>query len=267
MWVGCNPVALEIDNIDAPEPQIVVSSLILQDSSVCVLLTRSISALEANHESEPADLIRRVAINDAEVTIASAGKIYPLTLLQDGTYQAKDIPLEVGQSYDLKAVSRSMGEVTATAVMQPPAFFGKVAAKAVIYPVENHWLNAVYGLKDGEPENYYIISIQKAKRKSLMERVINPRAYTRVLDDTRFSGETFEEAVVITDAWFAKGDSIAFTLSNVSRAYYEYVKLRVENELELVQYFAEPITYPTNIHGGRGFFNMYYSDLRIVLAQ
>lgn len=270
VWVafcGCNPEALEMDGIEPPEPQIVVSSLILHDSSVCVALTRTISALEANQQTDPTELMRRAAINDATVTITTAGKSYPLTLLQDGTYQSKDIPLMVGHMYELSVVSPSIGEVSASATLQPPASFERVFAKAVVYPVENYWLDAAYSMEDDPGKNYYVVSIQGANKSALTERIIHPRSYTRAIDDAGFDGQNFEERVVLTKNFHKQGDSIAFTLSNVSKAYYEYVKLRVENELELVQYFAEPINYPTNIRGGRGFFELYYTDYRIVIAE
>lgn len=264
---GCNPEPLEIDGIGRPVPQIVVSSMILQDSTVCVILTRSVSAVEASGNMNYEELMAEVALNDARVEIRTGGKAFRLKLFRDGIYQHKEIPLVEGERYELFAESRSMGEISASAIMQPFVSFDTVSATVVHFPVENYWLDTRFGWTDPGGKNYYILSIQGASRKSLTERVVNPRATTRAIDDENFAGMPYQGDLLVTEKYFRFSDSIAFTLSNVSKEYFEYVQMRVENDLELVHYFAEPIEYPTNVAGGRGFFNMYYSDLRIVTAQ
>ena len=87
---SCTPDPLDVDNLTFPETRIVVSSVILPDTSVAVLLTKSIGALEANEETDPRDLIADIAINDAEVTLTVNDSVYALKLLRDGVYQGID---------------------------------------------------------------------------------------------------------------------------------------------------------------------------------
>src|SRR5687767_8027091 len=87
LLLSCMPEPLEVDDITFPETKIVVSSMILPDHSVAVLLTKSIGALEANKESDPQALISDIAINDADVSITVNDSVYPLKFLQDGVYQ------------------------------------------------------------------------------------------------------------------------------------------------------------------------------------
>src|SRR5688572_11241133 len=77
LFLSCVPDPIEVDDLKFPETKIVVSSMILPDHSVAVLLTKSIGALEANKESDPQALISDIAINDADVSITVNDSVYP----------------------------------------------------------------------------------------------------------------------------------------------------------------------------------------------
>lgn len=263
--MACIPEPLEVDELELPKTQIVVSSLILPDNSVAVLLTRSIGALEASEESDPRDLISEIAINDAEVTIAVNDSVYPLTLLQDGVYQALRIPLVPGRECHLKVVSRSLGIVTASTVVQAPIYFDTVLVEP--YRNENNecWAQVSYTIKDPPSPNYYLLNVQNARKQDMIDNILKPEAYTRQVDDKSFDAQEYSEMFRAMHKNFLPGDSLEISLSNVSVDYFNYVKLRLENQLELVEVFSEPIYYPTNIRGGRGFFTLHLTDVRVIV--
>lgn len=262
---SCIPDPLEVDHLKFPETSIVVSSLILPDNSVAVLLTRSIGALEASEESDPRDLISEIAINDAGVTISVNDSVYALTLLQDGVYQGIGIPLKPGRECHLKVVSKSMGTVTASTVVQAPIYFDSVRVEPYINEYNDYWAQVTYTIKDPPSPNYYLLNVQKAKRKDRAENILKPEAYTRQVEDKTFDEQEFSEMFRAMHKNLYPGDSIEVSLSNVSFDYFNYVTLRLENRLELVEVFSEPIYYPTNVRGGRGFFTLHLTDVRVIV--
>lgn len=263
--VSCVPEPLDVDDLDFPETEIVVSSMILPDRSVAVLLTKSIGALEASEDSDPRKLISEIAINDALVTLRVNDAVYRLDLIQDGVYQGIGIPLVAGGECHLKAVSAKYGEVTASTVVQAPIFFDTVNAEPYINEYNNYWAQVSYTIKDPPAPNYYLLNVQEAKRKNIVENILKPEAYTRQMEDKTFDSGEFSEEFRAMNKNFYPGDSIEVSLSNVSRDYFNYVTLRLENKLDLVEVFSEPIYYPTNVRGGRGFFTLHLTDVRVVV--
>src|SRR5690606_31705599 len=163
------------------QTSIVVSSLILPDSSVCVLLTKSIGALDANSETDPHALIASIAINDALVNITSDGHSYPMTLLQDGVYQVVDMPLIPGQEYHLRVRSEAYGEVTASAVVQTPVFFEHVKTRFTGTPPD-HIVRVAYTITDPPGANYYVLNVQEARRRNVVEDILKVDAYAVIVE-------------------------------------------------------------------------------------
>lgn len=261
---ACMPDPLEVDDFEVPETRMVVSSAVLPDSSVAVLLTRSLAALEANSESDPQELISEIAINDAQVTITSNGMVYHLSLLQDGVYQGVGIPLIAGTECHLKVVSKAFGQVTASTIVQAPVYFDTVNAEAYANEHDNYWAQVTYTIEDPPHPNYYVLNVQEAKRKDVVEDILKPDAFTRRLEDKTFNEQRFSERFRAMNEDLYPGDSIEVSISNVSVEYFNYVRLREENDLELAELFSEPIYYPTNIQGGYGFFNLHLTDIRVL---
>lgn len=263
--LSCEPHPLDIDDLQFAETRIVVSSMILSDGSVAVHLSKSLDALAASDESDPRELIASIAINDANVTLTTGGKKYILTLLQDGIYKRTGIPLVPGQRCDLQVVSASHGTVTATTTIQ-----GAVpleAAKATLIKDEHStsWIDVSYTLRDPATTNYYLITLQRPRKEEYMDRLLQPEAYTHAVEDVAFNGLPFSETFTATHKNLHAGDTVEVSLSNVSPDYFAYVKLRLENQLELAELFSEPVYYPTNIQGGRGFFSLHIPDVRMMV--
>jgi hypothetical protein len=262
---SCMPDPLDVGDLKTPKTKIVVSSLILPDHSVAILLTRSIGALEASKDSDPRDLIADIAINDAHVTISFGDSVYTLKLLQDGVYQGVGIPLVAERECHLKVVSGLYGEVSATTVVQAPIYFDTVKAEPYVNEHNHYWAQVTYAIKDPPSPNYYLLNVQKAKRKDIVENILQPEAYTRQVDDKSFDSQHFSEMFRAMHKNYFPGDSLEVSLSNVSLDYFNYVTMRLENQLELVEVFSEPVYYPTNIRGGRGFFTLHLTDVRVVV--
>lgn len=263
--VSCMPEPLQVDNVPSIKPEIVVSSQVMSDTMLAVILTRTISALDANDDSDPQALASEIAITDAKVTLTVNGKDYVLPHVQDGAYEGKYITLQAGDQCHLLVESPSFGQVSATTTVQPPIYFDSVRAEAYFNGYNDFLAEVTYTLQDPPMQNFYMINVQGAKRDVMIQNIMNPDAYTKLFEDKIFNGTDYSEVFRAAPQDFRPGDSVAVSLANVSSEYYEFLKLRMENKLGLVEMLSEPINYPTNVKGGRGFFNLHLPDVRVMI--
>jgi len=105
------------------------------------------------------------------------------------------------------------------------------------------------------------------EREDFVENLLNPRAYTRLIADDDFNGTSFGERFRVFPRDYHPGDSVAVSLSNISEEYYEFMKLRIDNRFSLVEFVSEPVNYPSNVAGGKGYFNLYIPDVRFFVFE
>lgn len=267
MLTACLPEPLEVENVPSVKPQIVVSSQMIPDQSLIVLLTKTLSALDASNDSDPEELIDQIAVNDAVVTISGDARTDTLLFLDNGLYGGIFIPFEQGREYTLKVVSESLGEVTATTIAQPQVLFKDIKAELYYNGYDDSLAQVSYYVEDPEADNYYMINVQEVERIDVVENIINPGAFTRLMEDDAFNGMEFGERFRVFPRDYQPGDTIAVSLSNISKEYFNFIKLRLDNRFSLVEFLGEPINYPTNVEGGKGFFNLYIPDVRFFVLE
>ena len=77
LLTSCLPEPLAVEFVPQARQQIVVSTQIVTDKSLVVLLTKTFGALEASDDSDPRALLDMIAISDATVVIEGpSGKRY-----------------------------------------------------------------------------------------------------------------------------------------------------------------------------------------------
>jgi hypothetical protein len=260
--MSCLPDPLEVDSVPRAKQQIVVSTQMITDESVLVLLTRTFGALDANGDSDPQALLDFIAVNDAIVTIEGPVRKDTLRFLRSGAYGGIFIPFEAGETYHLHVKSNSMGEVHASTEAKRQIDFQSVEAE-LYYNAYNDTLAQIrYTLHDPPEHNWYMINVQEVEREDFIENLLNPRAFTMLLPDEEFNGSTYGEIFRVFPRDYHPGDSIAVSLSNISEEYYEFMKLRIDNRFSFVEFVSEPVDYPSNVVGGKGYFNLYLPDIR-----
>ena len=89
---------------------------------------------------------------------------------------------------------------------------------------------------------------------------LNVVTQTRLVSDQTFDGPEIRERFSLFE--IGASDSIVVTVSNVSQSYYEYLQANERAQGILSQVTQEPINRPTNVNGGRGFFNAHFPDFR-----
>jgi Domain of unknown function (DUF4249) len=264
---ACLPEPLDVKGIPVVKPEIVVSTQIISDRSVVVLLTKSFGALEASDDSDAEELLQQIAIDDATVTISGHQETYQLERLENGLYGGIIIPFEVDQEYELKVNSESLGEVSAVTTVKALVSFDDIKAELIFNGFDDTLAQITYRLPDPVEQNWYMLNVQQIERDEILDDLLNPRAFTRVMDDLNFNGRIHQETFRVFPRDFIPGDTIAVSLSNISKDYYDFIDLRLDNRFSFVEYLSEPVNYPSNVKGGRGFFNLYIPDVKIFILE
>ena len=267
LLVSCLPEPLAIDGLPVVKPQIVVSTQIIPDRSLVVLLTKTFGALEGSDDSDPEELIRQIAVEDAIVVITGLGRTDTLLNIGYGFYGDVVIPFEAGEEYSLYVNSESLGEITATTTVKEQIQFEDIEAGLYFNGYGDTLAEVSHTFLDPPGKNWYMVNVQEVEREDLVENLLNPNSFMRLHDDTDFEGDELAETFRVFPRDYHPGDTIAVSLSNISNDYYDFLKLRVDNRFSLVQYLSEPVNYPSNINGGKGFFNLYIPDVKVFVLE
>lgn len=263
LFYSCLPDPLEVEGVPKIKPQIVVSSQILTDRSLVVMLTKSFGALDASDDSDPQELLNQIAINDATVTVTGPQGTDTLNFISSGIYGGLTNQLAGGKSYSLHVTSPSMGEVEASTIVKPQVRFDEVEAELFFNGFDDTLAQITHRFQDLPGRNHYMLNVQRFRQNNLEEQLLNPRAFIRLLSDETFDGELYAEDFRVFPTDFSNGDTVAVYLSNISEEYYRFIKLRVDNRFSFVEFLGEPINYPSNVEGGKGYFNLYLPDIRL----
>jgi hypothetical protein len=77
------------------------------------------------------------------------------------------------------------------------------------------------------------------------------------LNDEGRDGQQIQEERIIYNIDVVPNDVVLFTLSSISEEYYLYLKAR-EKSASAIPFVTEPVSLPSNIDGGYGFFALHY---------
>ena len=267
LLMSCLPEPLAIDGLPVVKPQIVVSTQIIPDRSLVVLLTKTFGALEGSDDSDPEELLQQIAVDDAIVVIKGPVRTDTLLNIGYGFYGDVIIPFEEGEEYNLYINSESLGEVTATTTVKEQIKFEDIEAGLFFNGFGDTLAEVTHAFVDPPGKNWYMLNVQEVERVDIVENLLNPNSFMRLHDDVDFEGHELKETFHVFPRDYNPGDTIAVSLSNISSDYYDFLKLRVDNRFSLVQYLSEPVNYPSNIIGGKGFFNLYIPDVKFFVLE
>lgn len=263
---ACIPDPLEIDGIRSIRPEIVVSSQIIPDQSLAILLTRSFGALDASEDSDPEAILAAIAINDAVVSVHSDNSSDTLLFLGNGFYGGVNIDFQSGKEYTLMVDSESLGTVSATTTVKQQVNFSDVSTQIVIDEFSDTTVQLAYSFMDPPEPNWYVINLVEIDRQDFLEDFLAPREYTKLIDDVGEEAAQYGDLIRLSSR-YDPGDTVAVYLSNVNKDYYDFVELRRDTRFSLTEFLSEPLNYPSNVKGGRGFFNLYIPDIEIMVIE
>jgi hypothetical protein len=262
LMISCLPDPLEVKFVPTAKVEMVVSTQIISDQSLVVLLTRTFGALDASDASDPGELLQLIAVNDALVTVQGPNGLDTLPVITNGVYGGISIPFRTGETYRLDIESAEFGTASATTQVKPRVNFEDLEAELFYNGFNDTLAQITYTLQDAIEKNWYMINVQEVEQEDVLENLLNPRAFTILLPDDEFNGAAYREIFRVFPRDYQRGDTIAVSLSNISEEYYEFMQVRMDNRFSLVEFVSEPVNYPSNVVGGRGYFNLYVPDVR-----
>jgi hypothetical protein len=76
-----------------------------------------------------------------------------------------------------------------------------------------------------------MLNVVEVKADNVEQQLLNPRTFSRLIDDVEFQSPNYGEVFRVFPAEFDKGDTLAISMSNISREYYDFVQMRLDTAL------------------------------------
>jgi hypothetical protein len=254
---SCRPKKIDIQVESAPQ-KLVIFTQVIPNNFIVATVTKSFSPLEG-HDSED---ILSLLVSGAEVKITSNGQEYPCYEVNPGVYMSALATSFVnGQVYHLTAIYEN-DTVTSTSTMLPKVDFTAVLP-SIDKSNQDSMVSIDLSFQDvGGVPNWYLLNFYKKGESTsgsdisiFFSNGSNALVHSMIISDQEFSG-SFHSLVELEK--LNPTDSIAVTLSNISKKYYDYLGKTLNGGGVFNQLNMEPMTYPTNIQNGYGFFNTFY---------
>lgn len=279
--VSCIPEAVEIEIPQAPV-KLVVASQIIPENFIIVQVSRSFGALESTNDSSGSgvsdDLLERILADSARVTITYRDGTDTLTNLGAGLYFSNVTNLYEGETYTLAVFDSTSGEsVISTATVLPIVplqdagyYLDVINYDPNLPQLTDTLTRFIVELNDPSGENFYMVNAYKI---SLGDTAPGSGLFTQnsLSPTVTFFDKQYPNTIIrdtFTFDQFAPGDTVALTLSNISKSYYEFLNTRQRSGESIFSLLLkEPITYPSNIEGGYGQFNLHLPSLALMIIQ
>jgi hypothetical protein len=272
--VACKPKPIDIHVKPAP-PKIVVASSVLADNFILVFLSRNFSSFEskANSDSLSEQFFDKVAIKNAFVTITHKNITDTLFQLGDGFYGSINLGFEAYDDYSLYAMDLESGqEVTATTNLLPFYQFDVLNPYKVVNGKDTA-CRVNYELSDDlTRENYYVVNYirkdesKKGKKVDVNKLFSGKGASTEtdfdLLKDDSFTDGKYKVDKILKDV--RPTDSLAISVSSISKGYYEFLTVFKRSGTLINTLTSEPLSYPTNVKNGYGYFNAYTPQILFI---
>jgi hypothetical protein len=261
LFFSCRPKPIDIE-VQSAEPKLVVFTHVVPDNIMLVAVTKSFSALDGN----TTDSLQKVLLSGAIVELSIGNQSFSFYELSPGLYASYTAAFQVDQDYHLRVI-HGTDTVSSTTKMLPKINFNSVVPTVEKLASDtNVYLN--FSFTDNPAvSNWYLINVYKKQTDTVgvdnvnyFENGNNKLARSILISDKEFSG-TYQSNIHFSE--LNAKDSIVVTLSNINEAYFNYLGYQVGNSGNVLNALnLEPISYPTNIINGYGFFNTHFPDIK-----
>lgn len=261
MLTGCRPKPLKINVESAPEKLVVFTHLIPEQYMI-ITLSKSFSVLDGINEINVSSLL----VSGATVQVKFNNQTFDFIEINPGIYLSYNEAYEYNQEYEL-VISSGDHVVTSKTVMLQKTDFTNCLPQIDKSPADtNIFMNVAFNDIPDKPNWYMINFYAKTNIYSNMDGVNyfengkNVTLQTILVSDKEFAG-TYSNKVKLEG--ISPQDSVVVTLSNINEQYFNYLKIRSSNGGNILnQLNMEPISHPSNITNGYGFFNAHFPDIK-----
>ena len=268
--VACQTKPLEV-SIPQQEQKTVVFSQVIPGRIMIVALTKSFGALELQQDEGDTvgtDFLAKLLEQNAQVTVSYDGNTDTLFQIDSGLYASINTPQNANMVYDLKIINDLGEEVTASEYMLPKVDFTEVTPS--IEKGEDTITTINYTFADiPNQDNWYMVNFYRQGQNlngidvnSIFANGSNNLVRTEIISDATFD-QTYEGKSTFEGFEMSATDTIAVTISNINEDYFRFLDLRKRGGNIFSEVTREPISYPSNVNNGYGFFNTHYPDIKI----
>lgn len=266
---ACSTKPLEV-TIPQQESKTVVFSQVVPNRVMIIALTKSFGALDFQEEEDSLteNFLNNFLEDSATVTVSYNGNTDTLFRVEKGLYASINTIQYTNSLYELRIINSRGETVTSASNMLPQINFDSI--RPIVYRGADTSTSIHFSFTDDPlAENFYMINYYKKNLvsggldiNSIFNNGENNLIRTDIVSDIEF-GEVFTDSVRFGSESLLANDTIAVSLSNISKEYYQFLDQRARSENIFTEITREPITYPTNVVNGYGFFNTHFPDVSI----
>lgn len=272
---ACSPEPIKVDIPEEPK-RIIVASQVLPDRALVVFLTNSISSLEDFKQDSTTNNLSALLLEKAYVTLNFDGKTEKLVKLLPGVYGTLNLALETNKNYTLYVKDSLTGrEVTATTTFTPPISLDSASAKLELIDFlgDKDTVTVLDLVLTDNPaqKNYYMIDYVNpndlknlgANAFEIGGRTSKGAAHLFTSDNADINHKIRINKTFTEDAT----NIINVAVYKISKEYYEFQSGYKKSGGALADFIGEPVTIPTNVKNGHGFFNLAYPSIKMVTPK
>jgi hypothetical protein len=262
---SCRPKPIAIDIAQGP-PQIAIASTVLDAHTVYVAASYSITSLanldDTSNGQSPIPLTS-IQVDSALVTIISGEQTDTLTKVFPGLYQTT-LNLVSGNTYTLTVHDYKSGQTVAANTTYQSALTLDSMKPIITRRTRDTGIQLKLDLRDDRPgTNYYVVAYDN----------VNPQTIPSAIGSANFSilnADEMKRVEVFSDAEAVNGyisetfnidlhatDTLYVQYGRIDKGYYDFLSSYKRSGSILTQATAEPVTLPTNIINGLGYFSLY----------
>lgn len=270
-WYACLPPPVDID-VKPADPRLVIASQVIGTNGLIVGLTRSYSPLDTSGQQDTIgqDLLSQILVENAIVTVSYQSSVDTLVMVAPGMYLNLAVPMIDGEAYTIRASDPATGlEVWAVTNLQPRRNFDTV------YPLirrQNGDTSVYFHYKITDvfgEENYYVVNFVKKVTGGSgfdLSSVFGTGNNQLLTEFELFDDQAFQNYQLEKETWvpsLGQHDTAAAVLSQITKGYYEFLTAFKRSNSIFNQLTGEPITYPTNVNNGHGYFTLHRQDAHL----
>ncbi len=287
---GCIPEPIPLE-LEQAESKVVVSTQAIPDRGMVLVLTRSFSALSDGSEGGfSQEDLQQYLVSGANVSVTYDNQEIVLQELSAGLYGSIEIMQENRKDYTLKIIDAEKGKtVTSKTQVADAVQINTASAQIDRQETTSISLRLFFNFNDPIGKNYYMLNAYVNPRAPDFENLLNGGANfaggeeiggnttsdppspnfiglnnffsdfsaTWTLSDEGRNGQQIREEHIIYNIDVVPDDVVLLTLSSISEEYYLYLEAR-EKAASAIPFVTEPVSLPSNIEDGYGFFSMHY---------
>ncbi len=271
---SCKKTKPLIIELPESEKKLCISSVVIPGNILAVSVSYSFSALINKEDSlgnseYDSTLYNQFLAEHALVTITYAGKTDTLQKLVPGIYGSASVLQIMNETYILNVHDSATGQtISSKSTMLKRVTFDTLYYNKTKTSTDTT-LQVHFSVDDDlAEENYYMVSYYNVAASPIYKAVFNnPNKEKFVLVELYSDKVVDENKKIKVDRNFFvpdPNDTLVVQIANISKGYYEFLTAYKKSDQLIYQLLGEPVTLPTNIFNGYGYFSTYNPSVRIV---